>query len=131
MTAPLIQTGWKPSRRNIKIDERPEWVPDDIYKTAVAAKYQYNADWDFWVYDVSQRYNVSQAEAEAACFRGIKKEFYKVRFVYGPRIGTWFEQFLDMGDIFNKFNHPDYLPELGYRQGSMSIEVNNERKQPE
>lgn len=127
-----IQTAWKPSRRNIKISERPDWVPDEIYKTAVAAKYQYNADWDFWVYDVALRYNVSQAEAEEACVRGIKKEFYKTRFVYGPRIGTWFEEFLDMGDIFNKIKHPEYLPELGYRQGSMSIEVKeNERTESE
>lgn len=118
-----VQTTWKPSRRNIKIEERPEWVPQEIYDSALASKRQYNQDWEYWVWGVSQQYNVNQAEAEVACMRGIKKEFYKVKLVYGPRIGTWFEQFLDMGDIFNKISHPEYLPELGYRQGSMSIEV--------
>lgn len=118
-----IQVGWKPNKRNVKYEEKPDWVPDNIYKTAVAAKRSYNEDWEFWVYGVSQQYNVSQAEAEEACIRGIKKEFYKWQFVYGPRIATWFEQYLDMGDIFNKIKHPEYLPELGYRQGSMSLEV--------
>ena len=123
-----IQTAWKPQRRNGKYPEKPDWVPDDIYKSAAAAKRQYNADWDYWVWGVAQQYNVSQAEAEVACVRGIKKEFYKVRMVYGPRIGTWFEQYLDMGDIFDKIKHPEYLPELGYRQGSMSIEVKKDER---
>lgn len=122
-----VITTWQPKRKKVKIQEKPDWVPDEVYFSAAAAKRQFNQDWEFWVWGVAQQYNVSQAEAEVACMRGIKKEFYKMRLVYGPRIGTWFEEFLEMGDIFNKIAHPEYLPELGYRQGSMSIEVNNER----
>ena len=122
-----VITSWLPKKNKVKIQEKPDWVPNEIYLSACAAKRQYNQDWEYWVWGVSQQYNVSQAEAEVACMRGIKKEFHKTRFVYGPRIGTWFEEFMEMGDIFNKIQHPEYLPELGYRQGSMSIEVNNER----
>ena len=121
-----IQTGWKPSRRKVKYPPRPDWVPDEIYKSTVSAKKTYNEGWEYWVWGVAQQYNVSQSEAEMACMRGIQKELYKIRFIYGPRIGTWFEQYLEMGDIFTKINHPEYLPELGYRQGSMSIEVKPE-----
>jgi len=123
-----IQTTWKPSRRNVKYDDRPEWVPDEIYKSAVAAKKQYNEEWEYWVWGVAQQYNVSQAEAEDACIRGLQKEIYKTKMVYGPRVGTWFEQYMDMGDIYRKVTHPEYLPELGYRQGSMSIEVKKDER---
>ena len=126
-----IALTWKPNKRNITYAERPEWVPNEIYQVAVTSKRKYNEDWEFWVWEVAQNYNVSQAEAEDACIRGIKKEFYKIRFIYGPRVGQWFEEYLDMGDIFSKVKHPEYLPELGYRQGSMSIEVKDGTRKSE
>lgn len=140
MTAPVIQTTWKPSRRNIIIHEKPDWVPQEIYDTAKAAKTQYNADWEFWVWGVSQQYNVSQAVAEDACIRGLQKEIYKIQIAYttmygadfGVRLGKWFEEFLDMSSIFSKVKMPEFVPELGYRLGSMSIEVKqNERRESE
>jgi hypothetical protein len=51
--------------------------------------------------------------AEDACIRGIQKEINRLKLIYGDRVGQWFEEFLDMGDIFRKVLHPDYLPKLG------------------
>lgn len=104
----LIQTGWKPSRRNITLQDKPEWVPQWVYTMAMNAKYHYNADWEFWVFKVSQDHNCSVALAEDACIRGIKKEINLFKHTYGDKIGTWFEQFLDMQDIFDKVKHPEY-----------------------
>lgn len=125
-----LAISWKPKKRNIVLGEQPEWVPDPIYQMAITSKRKYNEDWEFWVWEVAQTYNVSQADAEDACIRGLQKEFYKIKHIYGPRIGVWFEEFLDMGNLFTKVKHPEYLPELGYRQGSMSLEVKNERTEP-
>lgn len=73
----------------------------------------YNENWDFWVWQESIRHNKSIAETEDACIRGIQKEINRYKLVWGPKIGQWFEEFLEMGDIFRKVRHPDYLPKLG------------------
>lgn len=117
----IILTAWKPSLRNCTFSEKPEWVPDEVYKEALAAKRAYNSGWEFWVFQVSQDYNVSQAEAEAACIRGLQKEINRFKLVWGDKIGTWWEEFLDMKDIFSKVRHPEYLPELGYAHGTQPI----------
>lgn len=108
----IVLNTWRPQMRHITYTERPDYVPEWVYAQAQAAKYAYNANWDFWVWDVSKQYNVSQAIAEDACIRGIKKEILRQYLVYGPKIGKWFEEFLDMGDIFTKVKHPTYLPKL-------------------
>lgn len=112
-SSPVVLTGWKPQVRNITYQPKPEWVPEWVYVQAKAAKDHYNRDWDFWVYAVSQQYNKSMAESEDACIRGVKKEILRQYLVYGPKIGRWFEEFLDMKDIFRKVRHPEYLPKLG------------------
>lgn len=109
----LIQTGWKPSIRNITLQDKPEWVPDWVYTMATTAKYHYNQQWEFWVYKVSLDNNCSVALAEDACIRGIQKEINRFKFTYGDKIGGWFEDFLDMKDIFSKVRHPDYIKQLG------------------
>jgi hypothetical protein len=109
----LVQTGWKPSRRNITYEERPPEIPEWVYIQAITAKRQFNENWEFWVWQVSQDHNCSQAIAEDACIRGIKKEILRHRHIYGDAIGDWFERFLDMKDIFNKVSHPEYVNQLG------------------
>jgi hypothetical protein len=109
----LIQTGWKPSIRNCVYQDRPEWVPEWVYTQAVAAKRAYNENWEFWVYMTSHDYNCSIPVAEDACIRGLKKSFLQIRHVYGDKIGAWYEQFMDMSDVFNRVKHPEYLPQLG------------------
>ena len=69
---------------------------------------------------------LSQAEAEDACIRGIQKAFNQVYLVWGDKIGTWFEQFMELGDLMRKVDHPIYLPELGYKHGSKPIGAENE-----
>ena len=133
-TSPLIITGWRPKLRTLVLQEKPDWLPEEIYKEACAHKRYYNAGWEEWVFHTADAYNVSQAEAEDACIRGIQKEFYKTRLAYtkaygeelGNRIGVWFEQFMEMGDIFNKVKHPEYLKELGYKHGTKPIGAENE-----
>lgn len=109
----IIQTGWKPTLRNITYQDKPEWVPDWVYTMAQTAKHHYNAQWEFWVYKVSLDNNCSVAKAEDACIRGIKKEINRFKLTYGDKIGGWFEGYLDMGDIFNKVQHPEYIAKLG------------------
>lgn len=109
----IIQTGWKPTLRNITYQEKPEYVPDWVYTTAMGAKKHYNAAWEFWVYQVSLDNNCSVALAEDACIRGIQKEINRFKFTYGDKVGSWFEQFLDMQDIFDKVKHPEYIKQLG------------------
>lgn len=117
----IIHTGWKPSLRNCTFPPQPEWVPDEVYKEALAAKRAYNSGWEFWVFQVSQDYNVSQALAEDACIRGLQKEINRFKLVWGDQIGNWWEDFLDMKDIFSKVRHPEYLKELGYAHGTQPI----------
>lgn len=108
----ILASSWRPRMRNITYSERPDFVDDAVYAQAKAAKWTYNANWEQWVWETAQRFNVNQAQAEDACIRGIKKEILKQYVVYGPQVGKWFEEFLDMGDIFNKVKHPEYQLKL-------------------
>lgn len=109
----MIVTGWKPSVRNCIYQEKPDFVPLWVYTQAMAAKKQYNAEWEFWVWRVSQDHNCSVALAEDACIRGIQKEINRCKLVWGDKVGRWFEEFLDMKDIFTKVQHPEYMKKLG------------------
>lgn len=104
---------WMPKKRNVGYQDQPEGIPDYIYSEALAAKKFYNEDWEFWVWSEAQRYNVPLAEAEDACIRGIQKAIFRIQFIYGSQIAKWYEEFLDMGDIFRKVSHPDYIKRLG------------------
>lgn len=110
----IVKTGWKPTLRNCVYKERPEEIPIHVYNEALAAKRYYNEHWEFWVWQTAQEYNVSIALAEDACIRGLRKAILQIYVVYGDKIGRWYEDFLDMKDIFNKVNYPIYLPKLGY-----------------
>lgn len=114
----LILSDWKPSLRTCVFQDRPDWVPDEVYKEALAAKRHYNAAWEFWVYMVSKDYNCSMALAEDACIRGIKKEMLRIKHIYGDALGKWYEEFLEMGDIFNKVKYADYVMQLGDINGT-------------
>ena len=117
----LVQTGWKPSLRNCVYEPCPDFVPEEIYKSALAAKRTYNSEWEFWVWNVAQDYNVSQAEAEDACIRGLIKEINRIRLIYGDKIGNWWEDFMDMKDIYTKVQQPLWVLELGYKHGTPPI----------
>lgn len=104
---------WMPKKRNITYQEKPVGIPDKVYTMALAAKRSYNEDWEFWVHAVAVQHNVSVPMAEDACIRGLKKEILRHKFVYGDAVGEWLERFLDMGDIFSKVKHPDYIKQLG------------------
>lgn len=109
----VIINNWKPSLRNVTYEPKPEWVPQEIYDEAVTAKRQYNAGWEFYVWQISKDYNCSMALAEEACLRGLKKAFYRNRLIYGDAIGKWFEDYLDMGDTVMRVKSPDYVAKLG------------------
>lgn len=109
----MIPISWRPNIRNTEYQPKPDFVPDWVYTEAMAAKYHYNVMWEYWVWLEAQRHNKSIAETEDACIRGIKKELLRMKFMYGDKIGKWYEEFLDMGDIFQKVKHPEYLPKLG------------------
>lgn len=104
---------WMPKRRSVYYAEKPPEIPDAVYQQALVAKRAYNENWEFWVWQVSIQDNVPLNVAEDACIRGIKKEVLRHKFIYGDKIGEWFERFLDLGDIFNKVKHPDYIARLG------------------
>lgn len=106
--------GWRPKRRNTYYQEKPEEIPDWVYTEAVTAKRFYNENWEFWVWQTAQDNNCSIAEAEDACIRGLRKAILQMHVVYGEKIGKWYEDYLQMGDIFSKVAHPTYLPKLGY-----------------
>ena len=108
----IVLPTWKPSLRNCQYQPRPEEIPIHVYNEALSAKRYYNASWEFWVWQTAQENNVSVAKAEDACIRGLKKAILQIYFVYGDKIGRWYEDFLDMGDIFNKVSHPIYLNKL-------------------
>lgn len=116
----IVTPSWRPKKRNVRYTERPEWVPDWVYTEALAAKRFYNEDWEFWVWRESINHNCSQAEAEDACIRGLKKALDRINFVYsslfgyqmGSKIAKWYEEFLDMGDLFRKVNHLTYEKKL-------------------
>ena len=107
-----IITGWVPKKRNVIYRTKPEGIPTWVYVEAQNAKRFYNEDWEFWVWQVSREHNVSQAIAEDACIRGIKQEILRQYHVYGDHVGKWFEQYLDMEDIFSKVKHPEYIKKL-------------------
>lgn len=104
---------WIPKKRNTNYDPCPEGIPDHIYAEAKSAKKFYNEEWEFWVYQVSKDHNCSVAKAEDACIRGLQKTIFRIQFIYGDKIAKWYEEYLDLGDIFNKVNHPTYLKQLG------------------
>lgn len=104
----MIVLGWRPKKRAVYYQEKPEWVPEWVYIEAVAAKRFYNENWEFWVWNISRDNNCSQAEAEDACIRGLKKVMDQIDFVYGPKVAKWYREFMDMGDLFTKVVHPIY-----------------------
>lgn len=104
---------WRPKKRNIRIQAKPEWLPEQIYNEALSAKRFYNEDWEFWVWQEAQAHNCSVALAEDACIRGLKKALNRIQFIWGPKVAEWYIGFLDMGDIFSKVKYPEYLPKLG------------------
>ena len=109
----MIVQSWRPRKRNIKYQEKPDWLPDYIYTEALAAKRFYNEEWEFWVYNESLNANKPLAETEDACIRGLKKALNRIEFVWGPKVAKWYIEFLDMGDIFRKVKMPEYLPQRG------------------
>lgn len=99
----IVLPSWRPKFSNIDQNPvKPDFVPDEIYTYALAAKSQYNTNWEMWVYTESVLHNRPLAETEDACIRGIKKMFLQNRYVYGDKIGKWFEEFMDMDSIFSK-----------------------------
>lgn len=108
----ILLPKWQPKVRNCVYQPKPDDIPQPVYTEAQCAKRYYNEKWEFWVWQTAQEYNVSVAEAEDACIRGLKKSILQIYFVYGDKIGRWYEDYLDMGDIFNKVSHPIYLNKL-------------------
>ena len=103
-----VITSWRPKRRQVTYQERPEGIPEWVYTEAVAAKKFYNEEWEFCVWQESLTQNCSQAIAEDACIRGLKKALDRITHVYGPQIAKWYIAYLDMKDIFSKVKHPEY-----------------------
>lgn len=104
---------WMPKKRNIGYSDKPPEIPDAVYQDAIGAKRFYNENWEFWVWAEAQYYNKSLPEVEDACIRGVKKAILRTKYIYGDAIGEWYERYLDMGDIFEKVDHPIYERKLG------------------
>ena len=104
----MILPSWRPKKRAVYYAEKPLWVDDWVYTEALTAKRYYNENWEFWVWQESLAHNCSQAIAEDACIRGLRKALNRVKFVYGDNVGKWYEDFLEMGDIFSRVKHPEY-----------------------
>lgn len=104
----MLFPSWRPKKRPIYYAARPDWIDDWVYVEALTAKRFYNEDWEFWVWNEALSSNVSQAVAEDACIRGLKKALDRVRFVYGDKVGKWYLEFLDIGDLLTKVKHPNY-----------------------
>lgn len=101
--ANLITSGWTPNEhRTLEYKPKPEGIPDWLYNEALAAKKQYNEGWEFWVQDVANTHNVTFGQAEIACIKGIDKACQRIYHLYGPRLGKWFVDYLEMESIFNK-----------------------------
>jgi hypothetical protein len=103
---------WRPKKRNVTYSAKPDYIPEWVYTEAVAAKRHYNEGWEFWVYQVSIEYNCSQAVSEVACIRGVQQAINRLYLIYGPKIGKWYEEYLDLGDLLKKVIHPTYIAEL-------------------
>jgi hypothetical protein len=99
---------WRPKKREVYYQDRPDWVPAWVYTEALAAKRYYNENWEFFVWQTSLDYNVSQAKAEDACIRGLKTAIDRLDFVYGPKVAKWYREFMEMDSIINKVKHPEY-----------------------
>lgn len=104
----MLLPGWRPKKRPVYYAARPDWIDDWVYVEALTAKRFYNEDWEFWVWNESLNSNVSQAIAEDACIRGLKKALDRIKFVYGDKVGQWYLDYLDLGDLFTKVKHPEY-----------------------
>ena len=109
----ILLPTWRPKKRQVYYGDCPDWIPKTIYNEAVMAKRYYNENWEHWIWLTAQDHNCSIPIAEDACIRGIKREILQIQIVYGEQIGKWFEEYLDMKDIFSKVNHPTYTPKLG------------------
>ena len=111
---------WMPKARNVVFEPKPPEIPDHIYNEAMTAKRFYNEQWEFWVWTEwrdkchAEGADIPVNVVEDACIRGLKKAINRVKYVHGDAIGEWYERFLDMGDLFNKVKHPDYIKQLGY-----------------
>lgn len=118
-------TTWRPKKRSVRYTEKPEWVPDWIYTEAMTAKRFYNENWEYWVWLTSQDHNVSQAEAEDACIRGINTALLQIQVAYsqifgdaeGSKISNWFRQYLEMDELFKQVKHNEHNAQLGYTNG--------------
>lgn len=104
---------WRPKVRNISYQDKPDGIPDHVFQEAQVAKRFYNENWEFWVWQESQYHNRSLNETEDACIRGIQKAINRMKHIYGPAIGDWYERYLDMGDIFRSVSQPTYENKLG------------------
>ncbi len=101
--ANIITSSWTPNEhRTVGYKPKPENIPDFLYNEAVAAKKQYNENWEFWVQDVANTHNITFGQAEIACIKGIDRACQNVLSVYGPRLGKWFVDFLEMESVFSK-----------------------------
>ncbi|OHE79021.1 MAG: hypothetical protein A3F67_10950 [Verrucomicrobia bacterium RIFCSPHIGHO2_12_FULL_41_10] len=96
--------GWSPKPHKVKYPAKPKEVPEWLYNEAKAAKRQYNENWEFWVYETAKQHDVSIEEAERACIRGISRELFKIKLIYGSMLAGWFENYLEMSSIFEKVN---------------------------
>lgn len=102
----MIVSSWRPKKRAVYYQDKPEWVPNWVYTEALSAKRFYNENWEFWVWQVAQDYNCPIDKAEDACIRGLKKTIDQIDFAYGPKIASWYRAFMDMDGLFNKVVHP-------------------------
>lgn len=101
--ANIITSTWTPNEyRTVSYQPKPEAIPDWLYSEALAAKKQYNEGWEFWVQDVANTHNITFGQAEIACIKGIDKACQNIKIQYGPRLGKWFIDFLEMESIFEK-----------------------------
>lgn len=104
----MIVTSWRPKKRDVYYQDKPEWVPGWVYTEALAAKRFFNEHWEFWVDKVSHDYNCPLPIAEDACIRGYKKAIDQVDFVYGPKIAKWYREYMEMDALLSKVVHPVY-----------------------
>lgn len=104
----MIIPSWRPKKREVYYQDKPEWVDDWVYTEALTAKRFFNENWELWVWQVAMDYNCNQAKAEDACIRGYKKAIDRVDFVYGPKVAKWYREFMEMDALINKVKHPEY-----------------------